>query len=234
MSNRPHILVVDDDTEIRAMLRRRLLADNFHVDTARTGAEGVQLAQQRRPDVVIMDLSMPEQDGISAVQELRDAGLWVPVLMLTAHSGVDQRIDSFRAGVDDFLAKPFHYQELALRLTALMRRAAGSEQAPESSRTRYGDLIIDRNQRRCMRNDVDIELSPREFDLLSYLAAHAGVALHRDTIEDAVWADDATGASNVVDVYVGYLRRKLEVDGSPRVIHTVRGHGFMFRAEEAS
>ncbi len=234
MSSRPHILVVDDDTEIRAMLRRRLLADNFHVDTARNGAEGVALAQQRRPDVVIMDLSMPEQDGISAVQELRDAGLWVPVLMLTAHADVEQRLDSFRAGVDDFLAKPFHYQELALRLQALMRRGAGIEQPSDDARARYGDLIIDRAQRRCTRGDSVIELSPREFDLLSYLAAHAGVALHRDAIEDAVWAEGASGASNVVDVYVGYLRRKLEADGSPRVIHTVRGHGFMFTAEDPS
>lgn len=212
------------------MLRRRLLADGFHVDTARTGAEGVQLARERRPDVVVMDISMPEQDGISAVRDLRDAGLWVPVLMLTAHGGIDERVDSFRAGVDDFLSKPFHHRELLLRLEALMRRAAGIP-SPDDGRDRHGDLVLDRMQRRCWRGEVECVLSPREFELLEYLVDNAGVALSRSALEEAVWRGESAEGSNVVDVYVGYLRRKLEQGGFPRVVHTVRGHGFIFRVD---
>ena len=225
---RAHVLVVDDDIEIRSMLRRVLLAEGYDVDTATTAEDGVRLASERRPELVVMDIGLPDEDGIDAVARLRDAGRWVPVLMLTAHGDLERRVDSFRAGADDFLAKPFHVEELLLRLDALLRRARGSDLEHADSRMRRGDVLIDTATRRCWRGAREVELSPREFSLLEYLVRNAGAALSRDQLVDAVWDGDVAEGSNLVDVYVGYLRRKLEADGEPRLIRTVRGHGFQF------
>ncbi|MCW2927011.1 MAG: two component transcriptional regulator, winged helix family [Thermoleophilia bacterium] len=226
--SRAHVLVVDDDVEIRSMLRRLLLAEDYDVDTATNVADGVRLAGERQPDVVIMDIGLPDGDGVDAVEQLRDAGRWTPVLMLTAHGDLARRVDSFRAGADDFLAKPFHVEELLVRLEALVRRGRGATDPVVDTRIRRGDILLDLEARRCWRGAREVELAPREFDVLEYLVHNTGAALSRDQIVDAVWAGDVTEGSNPVDVYVGYLRRKLEADGEPRVIRTVRGRGFMF------
>jgi len=224
---RAHVLVVDDDLEIRSMLRRVLLAEQYDVDTATTVADGVRLAIERRPDVVVMDIGLPDGDGVQAVEQLRDAGRWAPVLMLTAHGDLERRVESFRAGADDFLAKPFHVEELLVRLDALIRRGRGTSDPALDTRIRRGDLLLDLESRRCWRGAREIELSPREFDLLEYLATNAGTALSRDQIVAEVWDGDVTEGSNLVDVYVGYLRRKLESEGEPRMVRTVRGRGFL-------
>lgn len=224
---RAHVLVVDDDLEIRSMLRRVLLAEQYDVDTATTVADGVRLAIERRPDVVVMDIGLPDGDGVQAVEQLRDAGRWAPVLMLTAHGDLERRVESFRAGADDFLAKPFHVEELLVRLDALIRRGRGTSDPALDTRMRRGDLLLDLESRRCWRGAREIELSPREFDLLEYLATNAGTALSRDQIVAEVWDGDVTEGSNLVDVYVGYLRRKLESEGEPRMVRTVRGRGFL-------
>lgn len=228
---RAHVLVVDDDIEIRSMLRRMLLAEGFDVDTATNMHDGVRLANERRPELVVMDIGLPDGDGITAVEQLRDAGRWFPVLMLTAHGDLERRVESFRAGADDFLAKPFHVEELLARIDALLRRSRGSGAATESpqqdSRIRRGDLLLDGDARRCWRGEREIDLSPREFDLLEHLARNAGAALSREQLVEEIWAGDVADGSNLVDVYVGYLRRKLEADGEPRIIRTVRGHGFL-------
>ncbi len=224
---RAHVLVVDDDLEIRSMLRRILLAEQYDVDTATTADDGVRLATERRPDVVVMDIGLPDGDGVQAVERLRDAGRWAPVLMLTAHGDLERRVESFRAGADDFLAKPFHVEELLARLDALVRRGRGVAEPATDTRLRRGDLLLDLEARRCWRGSREVELSPREFDLLEYLARNAGTALTRDQVMDEVWHGDVTEGSNLVDVYVGYLRRKLEADGEPRIIRTVRGRGFL-------
>lgn len=229
MGSRGRVLVIDDDTEIRAMLRRRLTADGFDVDSARDGSEGLALARQRKPDVVVLDIAMPGIDGVETVRLLREAGAWTPVLMLTAHGEIDRRLDSFRAGADDFLAKPFHHEELLLRIDALIRRAHGVND--DGDRIRKGDVILDRSQLRCWRGERELQLAPREFALLEYLMDNAGVVLHRDQINSRVWHDEISEGSNAVDVYVGYLRRKLEADDEPRVIHTVRGQGFVFQPD---
>ena len=224
---RAHVLVVDDDLEIRSMLRRVLLAEQYDVDTATTVSDGVRLAIERRPDVVVMDIGLPDGDGVQAVEQLRDAGRWAPVLMLTAHGDLERRVESFRAGADDFLAKPFHVEELLVRLDALIRRGRGTSDPALDTRMRRGDLLLDLESRRCWRGAREIELSPREFDLLEYLATNAGTALSRDQIVAEVWDGDVTEGSNLVDVYVGYLRRKLESEGEPRMVRTVRGRGFL-------
>jgi DNA-binding response OmpR family regulator len=228
---RAHLLVVDDDIEIRSMLRRILLAEGFDVDTATSMQDGVRLASERRPDLVVMDIGLPDGDGIQAVEQLRDAGRWLPVLMLTAHGDIERRVESFRAGADDFLAKPFHVEELLARIEALLRRARGGSDAGPSAahdeRLRRGDLLLDGAARRCWRGEREIVLSPREFALLEHLARNAGTALSREQIVEEIWDGDIADGSNLVDVYVGYLRRKLEADGEPRIIRTVRGHGFL-------
>ncbi|MCW2921085.1 MAG: two component transcriptional regulator, winged helix family [Thermoleophilia bacterium] len=224
---RAHVLVVDDDLEIRSMLRRTLLAEQYDVDTATNAEDGVRLATERRPDVIVMDIGLPDGDGIQAVERLRDAGRWAPVLMLTAHGDLERRVESFRAGADDFLAKPFHVEELLARLDALVRRGRGVVETARDPRLRRGDVLLDLEARRCWRGSREVELSPREFDLLEYLARNAGAALTRDQIVDEIWSGDVTEGSNLVDVYVGYLRRKLEAQGEPRIIRTVRGRGFL-------
>jgi two-component system response regulator MprA len=228
MATGAHILVVDDDLEIRSMLRRVLLAERYDVDTATTVADGVRLAGERQPDVVVMDIGLPDGDGIEAVEQLRGAGRWTPVLMLTAHGDLERRVDSFRAGADDFLAKPFHVEELLARLEALIRRGRGTTEPAVETRVRRGDVLLDLEARRCWRGSREVELSPREFDVLEYLVQNAGTALSREQMVERVWGGEVTEGSNPVDVYVGYLRRKLEADGEPRVIRTVRGRGFMF------
>jgi DNA-binding response OmpR family regulator len=227
---RAHVLVVDDDIEIRSMLRRVLLAERYDVDTATNAAEGVRLASDRQPDVVVMAIGLPDGDGVEAVEQLRAAGRWAPVLMLTAHGDLERRVESFRAGADDFLAKPFHVEELLARLEALVRRGRGatSVDGATDTRVRRGDVLLDTEARRCWRGSREVELSPREFEVLEYLVANAGTALTREQIVERVWGGDVTEGSNPVDVYVGYLRRKLEADGEGRVIRTVRGVGFMF------
>ena len=224
---RAHVLVVDDDLEIRSMLRRVLLAEQYDVDTATNAADGVRLATERRPDVIVMDIGLPDVDGIQAVEQLRDAGRWAPVLMLTAHGDLERRVESFRAGADDFLAKPFHVEELLARLDALVRRGRGVVETTRDPRMRRGDMLLDLESRRCWRGSREIELSPREFDLLEYLARNSGAALTRDQLVEESWGGDITEGSNLVDVYVGYLRRKLEAEGEPRIIRTVRGRGFL-------
>jgi DNA-binding response OmpR family regulator len=227
--HRPHVLIVDDDIEIRSMLRRVLLANDYEIDAVGDVASGVRLTKERRPDVVIMDIGLPDGDGVDAVNQLRTAGIWVPVLMLTAHGHVERRIESFRAGADDFLAKPFHVDELLARLTALIRRAQPTTaMTTEAERMRRGDVVLDVAGRRCWRGPREIELSSREFELLELLMRNAGTAISRSQLVDEIWDGDVTEGSNPADVYVGYLRRKLESGGEQRVIRTVRGHGFMF------
>jgi len=206
-----------------------MLSEGFDVDTARDASEGVACATARMPDVIIMDIGLPGQDGVSAVRSLRDAGLWIPILMLTAHGQMERRLESFRAGADDFLPKPFHNDELVLHLHALTRRSRGVPHRNED-RLRSGDTILDLSTRLCWRGTREITLSRREFELLELLVRNTGRVLSRDRIADEIWGGEIVEGANAVDVYVGYLRRKLEQDGEPRVIENRRGHGFVFRS----
>lgn len=220
-------LVVDDDPAIRDALQRGLQLEGFTVRTAVGGRDALRLVDEQRPDVVILDVTMPDLDGIAVVKRLRADGLDVPVCILSARSEVDERVAGLQAGADDYLVKPFALAELVARLHALLRRAPSSTAVP----MQVGDLRIDPLRHRVDMAGRELDLTRREFELLETLARHAGIVLTRAQLLSLVWGYDFEVDGNVVDVFVGYLRRKLEANGEPRLLHTVRGVGFVLRVE---
>jgi len=225
-----HILVVDDDPMLAAALRRPLAYEGFEVELATSGEEALTRALDHAPDLVILDILLPGIDGLEVCRRLRQAGD-VPVLMLTARAEVPERVAGFEAGADDYLGKPFAFEELLVRVKALLRRGRSAAGATE---LRFGDLRMDRSTHEVWRGDRSISLTRQEFDLLSLFLEHPRQVLTRSTILERVWDYDFGRDSNVLEVYVGYLRRKLEADGEPRVIHTVRGVGYVLRDDPDS
>jgi len=224
MSVQPRVLVVDDDASIAAALRRALLYEGYAVTVAGDGVTALQRAQADSPDLVILDLMLPGIDGIEVCRRIR-ADDDVPVLMLTALDATDDRVLGLDSGADDYLVKPFAYQELLARVRALLRR----KPARATQQIRFGDLVMDLGTRDVRRGDHQIELTPREFDLLQFFIRNPRQVLTRDRILDIVWGYGFAAASNSVDVYVGYLRAKLEQENGSRLIHTVRGVGYALR-----
>jgi two-component system response regulator MprA len=226
MPAQPHVLVVDDDSHIAASLRRALIYEGYAVEVAPDGAMALNRARERMPDLVVLDVMLPGISGVEVCQRLRAAGD-VPILMLTAKDGTADRVVGLDSGADDYLVKPFAYEELMARIRALLRR-----QAPRALKVlRYADLSMDLGTREVRRGEHSVALTPKEFDLLQHLLRNPRQVLTRDRILDAVWGYDFGATSNSVDVYVGYLRQKLEADGSPRLIQTVRGVGYALREE---
>ena len=226
MPAQPHVLVVDDDSHIAASLRRALIYEGYAVEVAPDGAMALNRARERMPDLVVLDVMLPGISGVEVCQRLRAAGD-VPILMLTAKDGTADRVVGLDSGADDYLVKPFAYEELMARIRALLRR-----QAPRARKVlRYADLSMDLGTREVRRGEHSVALTPKEFDLLQHLLRNPRQVLTRDRILDAVWGYDFGATSNSVDVYVGYLRQKLEADGSPRLIQTVRGVGYALREE---
>ncbi|MCS6801013.1 MAG: response regulator transcription factor [Chloroflexota bacterium] len=222
MSHR--ILVIDDDPKILNTVRRGLAYEGYQVDIAGSGEEGLRLAREHAPDLVILDIMLPGLDGFEICRRLR-AGGDVPVLMLTARDEVSDRVRGLDLGADDYMVKPFAFEELIARVRALLRRREPSS----SGILRYADLTLDPASREVFRGDRPIELTNREFELLSLFMRHPRQVLPRATILERVWDYDFGGDSNVLDVYIGYLRNKLEANGEPRLIHTVRGAGYVLR-----
>ncbi|MFI1162892.1 response regulator transcription factor [Streptomyces sp. NPDC020801] len=219
------VLVVDDDAAIRRSLERGLRLSGFAVRTAGNGAEALAAIGQAPPDVLVLDVSMPGMSGIEVCLRLRDEGRDLPVLMLSALDETADRIAGLQAGGDDYLVKPFALQELVLRLHALLRR-----RPPEGRQVlRVADLVMDPAARTAERDGRSLELTRREFELLEVLARNAGLVLTRDQLLDRVWGYDFDVRTDAVDTFVSYLRRKLEADGRSRLIHTVRGVGFVLR-----
>jgi len=216
------ILVVEDELKMARAIARGLENEGYAVEAVHNGDDGVFWATQQQFDAIVLDVMLPGRDGFAVCRDLRAASIWTPVLMLTARSGIEDRIEGLDAGADDYLVKPFAFGELLARLRALLRRGP-TERAPEIV---AGDLRIDPASHRVSRAGVDIELSAREFALLEYLARHPGEVMRRGDILDHVWATDYDGMSNVVDVYVGYLRKKLEAPFRSKIIHAVRGVGY--------
>ncbi|MEU6364197.1 response regulator transcription factor [Streptomyces sp. NPDC046931] len=221
------VLVVDDDPAIRRSLERGLRLGGFRVRTAASGAEALAAIRDTPPDVLVLDVSMPGMSGIEVCTRLRDDGRDLPVLMLSALDETADRIAGLQAGGDDYLVKPFALQELVLRLHALLRRR------PPVDRDvlRVADLVIDPAARTAHRAGRRLELTRREFELLEVLARNAGLVLTRDQLLDRVWGYDFDVRTDAVDTFVSYLRRKLEADGGKRLVHTVRGVGFVLRGE---
>jgi two-component system response regulator MprA len=221
------ILVVEDDPAVREALERALGFEGYEVDAARDGGIALSMVRSTTYDLVLLDVMMPHVDGIETCKRIRASGDTIPILMLTAKTAVDDRVEGLDAGADDYLTKPFALDELLARIRALLRRSMGDV----SQVMRYEDLVIDPGARTVMRGDDSIVLTKTEFDLLVLLARTPGIVLDRDTIYEEIWGIDFLTSSNSLDVYVGYLRRKLEADDAPRLIHTVRGVGYVLRSD---
>ncbi|MEU9394074.1 response regulator transcription factor [Streptomyces sp. NPDC048324] len=220
------VLVVDDDAAIRRSLERGLRLSGFAVRTAGSGPDALAAVRDALPDVLVLDVSMPGMSGIEVCERLRGDGRDLPVLMLSALDETADRIAGLQAGGDDYLVKPFALQELVLRLRALLRR-----RPPAGEVLRVAGLVIDPAARTAERDGRPLELTRREFELLQVLARNAGIVLTRDQLLDRVWGYDFDVRTDTVDTFVSYLRRKLEADGRPRLVHTVRGVGFVLRRE---
>lgn len=223
------ILIVDDDRRITDMLRRTLAYEGYHVVTAADGHEALVVAQTQRPDLVVLDWLMPRLDGLEVAKRMR-AAEGTPILMLTARDAVEDRVTGLDSGADDYLVKPFTPAELLARIRALLRRTETATNKKEK-RLAYANLHLDPATRETRRAERQFSLTPREFDLLQYLMLHPRQVLLRERILQAVWGYDFEGSGNVLEVYVGYLRAKTEAGGEPRLIHTVRGVGYVLREE---
>lgn len=219
------ILVVDDDTAVRGSLDRALRLEGYDVDTAADGTTALRALTLTQPDAVVLDLGLPDVDGLEVCRRLRSAGDDTPVLMLTARDAIDDRVLGLDAGADDYLVKPFALAELLARLRALLRRRAGGE----GEVLRFADLSLDLNSRQAGRGNRTFGLTRIEFDLLELFLRHPRQVLTRDVILDRVWGYNFDSGTNSLAVYVGYLRRKIEADDEDRLIHTVRGVGYVLR-----
>jgi two-component system response regulator MprA len=222
----PRLLVVDDDSNVREAVSRALRLEGYTVIQAEDGARALTAMAAESPDAVVLDLLMPYLNGFEVCRRLRSAGDRTPILVLTARDSVDDRVAGLDAGADDYLAKPFALAELLARLRALLRRVADPE---TSGPLRFGDLVVDPDTRSARRGDRPIDLTRTEFALLELLARNAGRVLTREVLLDRIWGYDCEPGSNSLEVFVGYLRRKTEAAGEPRLVHTVRGVGYLLR-----
>ncbi|MCX5042234.1 response regulator transcription factor [Aldersonia sp. NBC_00410] len=229
MPEQPRVLIVDDDQDVLTSVRRGLRLSGFEVLTATDGATALRSVAEHTPDAVVLDINMPVLDGVGVVTAMRAMGNDVPICVLSARSSVDDRILGLESGADDYLVKPFVLAELVARLRALLRRRA--DPAPSASAgITVGPLEMDLPGHRALLDGAEVELTKREFELLAVLARNAGVVLSRERLLELVWGYDFAADTNVVDVFVGYLRRKLEMNGNPRLVQTIRGVGFVLRA----
>ncbi|MEU4341423.1 response regulator transcription factor [Nocardia sp. NPDC023852] len=228
----PTVLVVDDDEDVLASVERGLRLSGFHVLMARDGAQALRSVNEHAPDAVVLDMNMPVLDGAGVVTALRAMGNEVPICVLSARASVDDRISGLESGADDYLIKPFVLAELVARIRALLRRRSDTPAPATPGAITIGALEVDVAGYRALLHGHEIELTKREFELLATLARNVGVVLSRERLLELVWGYDFAADTNVIDVFVGYLRRKLEVDGTPRLLHTIRGVGFVLRASK--
>ncbi len=220
------VLVVDDEPAVRRALERALRLDRYDVELAGDGEEALDALANSPPDAVILDIGMPKLDGLEVCRRMRQAGDRTPILMLTARDAIDDRVEGLDVGADDYLVKPFALRELQARLRALLRR---SGEGDEGEVLRYADLVLDPVAHEVRRADRVIELSKTEFLLLELFMRHPRQVLTRSTIFENVWGYDFGPTSNALGVYMGYLRRKTEAGDEPRLLHTVRGVGYVLR-----
>ncbi|MFD1149878.1 response regulator transcription factor [Saccharothrix hoggarensis] len=223
------ILVVDDDRAVRESLRRSLQFNGYQVDLAGDGRQALESVVSQRPDAMVLDVMMPRLDGLEVCRRLRSTGDDLPILVLTARDAVSDRVSGLDAGADDYLPKPFALEELLARLRALLRRAASEAAEPAGAVLRFADLELDPGTRDVRRGDRPISLTRTEFALLELFLAHPKQVLTRGRILEDVWGYDFPTSGNALEVYVGYLRRKTEAEGEPRLLHTVRGVGYVLR-----
>jgi two-component system response regulator MprA len=225
-----HILLVDDDRHIIDFLRRSLVYEGYSVDVALRGDEALQRAIDRPPDLIILDVMLPELTGIEVCDRLRRTGSTVPILMLTAKDAITDRVMGLDSGADDYLVKPPELDELMARVRALLRRRSSEQEEV----LRFADLALNTATRLAHRGEREITLTTTEYELLALFLRRPRQVVTRDIIMDRVWGYDFEGQSNVLEVYIGYLRNKLEMCGEPRLIHTVRGAGYVLREKHES
>ncbi len=221
------ILVIEDEAQIADLLRRGLIYEGYTVEIAPDGETGLVAARDRPPDAVLLDLMLPGMDGLTVCRRLRSAST-VPILILTAKDAVPDRVAGLDAGADDYVIKPFSFDELLARLRAVLRRR---QPAAMQETMRFADLTINPTTREVLRGNQRIELTAREFDLLLLFMQHPRQVLTRDVIYDRIWGYDFGGESNIIEVYIRYLRTKLEEGNRSRLIHTLRGVGYVLREE---
>lgn len=219
------VLIVEDDPDVRAALTRALTFEGYEIETATDGGKALAAVDESEPDAIILDVMMPFVDGLETARMLRSHGYTTPILMLTARGEVGDRVDGLDAGADDYLTKPFALEELLARMRALLRRA----QHEVSEVLAGAGLEMNLGAREVSREGEPLQLTKTEFDLLEALMRHAGRVVSRTQLYQDVWGIDFETSSNSLDVYIGYLRRKTEIGGRPRVIHTVRGVGYVLR-----
>jgi two-component system response regulator MprA len=218
------LLIIEDDQGILKILRRNLTYEGYEVEVAEDGTMGLEKARQLSPDLVILDIMLPGMDGFEVCRRLRTESD-VPVLMLTAKGETSDRVRGLDLGADDYLAKPFEFEELNARIRALLRRTTSNQ----ASVLTFADLTLDKGTRRARREERVISLTAKEYELLELFMEHPRQVLTREVIYDRVWGYNFGGKSNIIEVYVRYLRQKLEKEGEPRLIHTLRGVGYVLR-----
>ncbi|MFE0422223.1 response regulator transcription factor [Streptomyces sp. NPDC058953] len=231
------VLIVDDEPAVREALRRSLAFEGYGTEVAADGLDALAKTEAYRPDLIVLDIQMPRMDGLTAARRIRAGGSTVPILMLTARDTVGDRVTGLDAGADDYLVKPFELDELFARIRALLRRSGYAAPPPAADAPgepgdvlRFGDLTMNPATREVLRADRPVELTRTEFTLLELLLTHPRQVLTREQILKSVWGFDFEPSSNSLDVYVMYLRRKTEAGGEPRIVHTVRGVGYVLRS----
>ena len=225
------LLIVDDDPELLQFLLDEMRSADFHCTGFNNGQEALLHLRQQKVDLAILDWSLPDLSGVEICSRLRKTDDTTPVLMLTARDGIDERVHALDAGVDDYLVKPFAVKELHARVRACLRRGALTAPTGQDLLS-LGDLVLNLPERTAQRGERPVELSQREFELLRHLLSHSGTVLERQSILHAVWGEPFVGDPNTLDVYMGYLRKKIERPGEAQLLHTVRGVGFMARVGE--
>jgi DNA-binding response OmpR family regulator len=221
----PHILVIDDDESVTSVLKRGLSYEGYRVSTANSGNEGLRIARETTPDLVILDIMMPSIDGFEVLRRFRAADPQLPVIMLTAKDATSDQVEGLESGADDYVVKPFSFEVLAARVRALLRRQENERPAV----LRFADLSLDTGSRRAKRDTREIDLTSTEYDLLLQFLEHPQRVLPKEYLMERVWGYDFGGSANIVEVYVRQLRQKLEANAEPRLIHTLRGTGYVLR-----
>ena len=222
------LLVAEDQKDLNDIITKTLTRNHYTVDSCFDGQEALDYLDMAEYDAVILDIMMPKKNGLEVLKSLRASGNAVPVLLLTARDSISDRVTGLDAGADDYLIKPFAFEELLARIRAMLRKREGRAQ----NRCQAADLTVDLDTRTVMRRNIPITLSSKEFSILEYLITNQGIVLSRDRIEQHIWNYDYEGGSNVVDVYIRYLRKKIDDGFEPKLIHTVRGAGYVLRVPE--
>ncbi len=222
------ILVVEDERDLNRVISKRLESEGYSVDRCFDGEEALDFIDVGEFDAIVMDIMMPRINGIEVLKQMRSRNNATPVLLLTARDGIGDRVNGLDAGADDYLVKPFAFEELLARIRVMTRKASGNSTNVFSA----ADLTMDLNSHTVVRGDVNINFSAKEFEILEYLLRNKGIVLSREKIENHVWNFDYSGGTNVVDVYIRYLRKKIDDEFEPKLIHTVRGCGYVLRVDD--